>query len=233
MKEMSMNSLSEKELEDIICEEPGYLAGEEHDLSGVIARQVRLPHGILDILGFRRMKRGPHLHSIYPQIIIVELKARRLSQEDIAQVSRYTYDILFILGDGAIGISQDAYFAKNITQRERLLADAAADCLGLYRAVGKHPFQDTSILPVLIGKKPTNKKVLISALGAGIEVFEWTFDNNHLNIELADSIEYEREMYQTGTPWWPALKELVYDAVTDMLDFRLMDHNSCYGASTN
>lgn len=81
-----MTHITEKQLEDYICENPESLFGPGTE---VIGRQISLPHGRLDVL----------MWAGYGETVVLELKARPLEEKDIGQILRYTYDVVEILSE--------------------------------------------------------------------------------------------------------------------------------------
>lgn len=90
-----MVHISEKQLEDWICEHPETVMP---DLQ-IIGRQVPLEHGILDILGTNGMA-----------IYAIELKAGPIKGAHIGQVLRYVHDINRIITDFQFALDGDTSY---------------------------------------------------------------------------------------------------------------------------
>lgn len=76
-----MSRISERQLEDWIVEHPDEL---QRGIK-IVGRQISLPHGRLDLLGWNNAPR------------VIELKIHPTQAEDIAQVLRYVYDVRIVL----------------------------------------------------------------------------------------------------------------------------------------
>lgn len=153
-----MVEISERELEDFVCENPEevFFRGTE-----IIGRQVKLKHGILDILAWN----GEGTY-------VIELKARPLKEKDIGQVLRYTYDVReglkqygFIVN---LKSSNDGH-PKTLTER------AFWRSWFWYTGWGDESEDVVAIKPVLIGSS-VNRGLLAAAEEAGIYVRLWGYD---------------------------------------------------------
>lgn len=162
-------SISEKQLEDFVCRRPEYMLWEGVE---IIDRQVQLPHGILDVLAFDG------------RTLVIELKARTIKEKDVGQVLRYTYDVRTEIE--RLGAFEDPmkYFTLEGDKASKFF-----DLWGEYH--GLTLAWDNAITPVLVGPGITlNAK--IAAIGAGIEVILWKYDDEDGTISC----------YLPGLPIW-------------------------------
>lgn len=182
--------ISERQLEDYVCKYPSACInpGFERFPVKIIQRQVRLNHGILDILA----------RDTY-STLVVELKARALQESDIGQVLRYTFDVTTELqnfcGQSDIEYEyqplSDEYNKEFVTQFYH------------HTAFGIDPLFRRPIIPILIGK-PSKENFLAAAHAAYIDVIFWSFDseNNRFGFQNAQDIEEkycnEREYIHPG-----------------------------------
>lgn len=167
-------SISEKQLEDFVCKHPEYMLWNEVE---IIDRQVRLPHGILDVL------------ACDGRALVIELKVRVIKEKDVGQVLRYAYDVgAEIRRLGAIENPMD-YFTLGMgkaTKFHNLWIEYHGMSITDYNAV----------VPVLIGPDITlNAKV--AAAGAGIEVFLWEYNegNNTISCRLPEFLIWRKGAY--------------------------------------
>ena len=114
-------NLSEKDIEDWLWENPGAIKIDGVKIEGWLGRQVAVPSGVIDLLGY-----GDHSEYSALQPIIIELKNTEFTQAAILQVCRYAADI-----DAAVS-SMEAWFvpikivvAKG-TPSDQLLYEASA-----------------------------------------------------------------------------------------------------------
>lgn len=84
---------TEHDLENFICEHPNVLNPVQSSVFDykIIGRQVKLPHGILDLLVLCQYEGYPK------HILVVELKNGPISDSAISQVMRYCYDVRMIV----------------------------------------------------------------------------------------------------------------------------------------
>ena len=171
--------ISEKQLEDFVCEHPEYTFWEGVE---IIGRQVRVEHGIIDVLAWDY------------RVLVVELKARKLKEEDIGQVLRYTYDVKEAIQSAIMGSLPDSLM-YNHTPWGLAFQEWWTR---LHGYLDEHP--RNHIQPILIGTR-IDDKTLAAARGGGIEVLLWRYDKDKNTI----TIHYPR-LLQTpsnnGNPWW-------------------------------
>lgn len=153
-----MGSVSERELEDFVCEHPEevFFRGTE-----IIGRQVKLKHGILDILAWN----GEGTY-------VVELKARPLKEKDIGQVLRYTHDV-------REGLKQYGFIvnlkSSNDNHPRTLTEKAFWHSWFWYTGWGDETEDVVAIKPILIGPS-VDKALLAAATEAGIYIRLWSYD---------------------------------------------------------
>lgn len=81
-------NLAEKDIEDWLWENPGAIQFEGMKIEGWLGRQVSVPSGVIDLLGYCDAIDYSELHPI-----VVELKNTEFTQAAILQVCRYAADI--------------------------------------------------------------------------------------------------------------------------------------------
>lgn len=176
--------ISERQLEDWICEHPDSLGGPHINLIG---RQIPLVHGILDILAFDC------------RVLVVELKARDLKEEDLTQVLRYAHDV-----DRFTETIMERIVCHLSDDAGPLEQEIFKDNFDRYMGLTQWGYNGPQVVPMLIGTG-INKNTLIACNGVGIEVGIWKYDDNSFTIKIPDPdpIEYR----QLRAPDW--LKQLV------------------------
>jgi len=183
-----MARLSERQLEDFVCEYPEYAFGEGVE---IIGRQVRVDHGIIDILAYNG---GTEFE---PSVMIIELKVKPLREGDVGQVLRYKHDV-------NVAVQSIGAFSPLVTAEEPLpikynIQSAAFDeNWKTMHALGGDC--ERSIIPILVGPF-VDKKVMAACYGAGIDVYEWDYTDEGLSIEPAG-----HPSWPTGPDTWWALK---------------------------
>lgn len=117
-------NLAEKDIEDWLWENPKSLRVDKW-----VGRQVRVPSGIIDLLGVRLGK--------IPLPVVVEVKNVEITPQAILQVCRYAYDIDRIAGEirarrGEFGIEN--YIEKILIFKGGVSNDLmyAANALGVW-----------------------------------------------------------------------------------------------------
>ncbi len=88
---VTTTGVTERHIEDCLWETPKDLNDEYMVVEKWIARQLKLPSGILDLLGFIRIFNG------YPGVLVVELKNGPITSSALGQVMRYSADISKVL----------------------------------------------------------------------------------------------------------------------------------------
>jgi hypothetical protein len=177
--------ISEKMLEDWLCENPEELFG-----MVLLGRQIRLEHGILDILGYRPDIRRP---------VCIELKARPLKEKDIGQVLRYAYDVDNLMRGGWSRLERgsDTWLTKwdhNIMDRM-----FGGDPENYRDEIFERLFYDEWVnhcSPTLIGAG-VNDSVYAAARSAGIVVLVWSFEDGVFTFDLDD-----RKLPEPYFPEW-------------------------------
>lgn len=148
-----MKKLKEKALEDLLCSQPDLLAPDyESGTIKIIGRQLILPNGRLDIL-------ATHNET---QILVVELKAVPLQEQDLCQVLRYVADIKRLLFEMAVNYRYESTPAAKCLKR---LVDSLH---------GIGPYRDRyfpAVVPVLVGESAPNN-LLAAADGCDAEIFK-------------------------------------------------------------
>lgn len=166
--------ITEKQLEDFVCKHPEYMLWNEVE---IIGRQIRLPHGILDVL------------ACDGRALVVELKVCTIKEKDVGQVLRYAYDV------GAeirrLGATEDPmdYFTLKVSRAARF-----RDLWIEYHGMSITDYN--AVIPVLIGPDITlNAKV--AAAGAGIEVFLWKYneENNTISCHSPEFLIWREGAY--------------------------------------
>lgn len=181
--------MREKELEDYICDHPECMPGPFE----VFGRQVRTPHGIVDILGFDDMS-----------INVIELKAGPLREADIGQVLRYTYDVRNTLKQ--IG----RYNYQPIPKGYR----------GQFFEMFCISKNSPMVLPVLLGKS-ANRKVLAATEGAGIICMGWKATQDTIEIDyLYDVCPAEIAYPGLDTSWVQKIASAAYHNFIASLTYR-------------
>jgi hypothetical protein len=177
-------NIKEKQLEDWLVAEPEKALWEGVK---ILERQVRLPHGVLDVLAHDD-----------ESIIAIELKARPIKPEDISQLFRYVYDIHSAIScfgaDGRKYPFRQPRFLRPpkyppltfASVEEAVKAEIYDHRNGIGDWSSAYPV--TCIKPVLFG--PSIERLAhTAALGAGIWVYSWSYDS-----EIADFLT-EWEFY--------------------------------------
>lgn len=89
-------TMLERQLEDYICAHPEVLHRDERESIEILGRQIRVPHGIIDLLVWRNSSwLGRTLHGLY----LIELKRPRVKEKHVIQLLRYRADLMRILRD--------------------------------------------------------------------------------------------------------------------------------------
>lgn len=87
MINQSKLNLSEKDIENWLWDNPNELTiGTFHNVTGWIGRQIKVPSGIIDLLGY-------YINDEIAWPVVVEIKNTQFTQSSILQVCRYAYDI--------------------------------------------------------------------------------------------------------------------------------------------
>lgn len=160
-----MSKPTERQLEEAICTDPTILFPSSD--AEVVARQLVLPHGILDLL-----------ISLDSYALVTELKARELKEGDIGQVLRYFFDVRWAITNFVEAELSDLVSAPKLLTQS-MFADSFSSLVGAFRNCNNG---DIGIVPVLIGNS-ISKKVLASAMGAGIWVYTWKFKGGKFSFE--------------------------------------------------
>jgi len=178
-----MTEISEQELEDFICEHPEELWRELE----IIGRQVKLEHGILDVLAWN-----------YGRTYVIELKARPLKEKDIGQVLRYAYDVnstLNIIGmyDSPVYPGKD----RHLTIKESLFFDEWSH----YTNLALRCADDPAVIPVLVGKD-IDKRTLCATHAAKIQVYLWEHDASTSSFSFQGTNPVNLMLYNPPYPNW-------------------------------
>jgi hypothetical protein len=144
--------ISEKMLEDWICENPQYAIGAYTE---IIGRQISLPHDRLDILAWE-----------IDRINVIELKARPLKEKDIGQVGRYACDVSHIIA--RIGTQERPKPENNVRSLQHTIYE---DKWHEYHGNWEHE----PVHPILIGSQ-IDEQTLAAAAGIGIDIRLWHYD---------------------------------------------------------
>lgn len=203
----------ERKLEDYICQHPELLNLAEASLDNVriIERQVVLPHGILDILAFRSSKK-----MIAPEVLVVELKAVKIKEKDIAQVCRYVYDIHEIL------FAPIMFYGQTITGSP---IQQHLGCVLENMYSGKHvsPIysnRDGGIVPILVGYECPDESVLVAALAAGIEIYGYWLNDTGISIKLISN--ENNSLAIGGNDWAQQITGLMYNEISRINDYTMV-----------
>lgn len=168
-----MNGISERELEDYLCEHSELLQFdrfyvpeelfEESEVT-IIGRQVVVEHGIIDLLTY--------CAATYPCVSVIELKTKPLQEKDVGQLLRYMWDIRGMLD-----------FAHNSPTPAQVV-EGFDELSSLREEMFWHIFQDQSFVQgVLIG--PSIRSPIAAACqAADIEVCLYEVADER--IELTD-----------------------------------------------
>jgi hypothetical protein len=194
--------ISEREVEDLICERPDELYP---DLE-IIDRQVPLEHGRLDVLAYD----GQH-------VWVIELKAQSLKEQDIGQVLRYTYDVrteLIATGQALIDTGTLPLDHLEPTKQE------------MFYEFWHHSHEDNRaevrnrgdvINPVLVGTS-IDRKTAIAALQANVSIYLWHYDEE-MDWLFIDAAPY---IYPSGIPtspdWARTLNQRLYSECMELAD---------------
>lgn len=174
--------MNEKGLESLICDNPRALKSAELDTVHILGRQIKLSHGILDVLAVR------HSDTLFilPEILVVELKAVPIKEKDVAQVGRYVYDVHRIISYILMDEPWVAYHPPRTAYRENLVENHYG-----YKSVpGKYMGVMGGTIPILIGKGIPNEKLLAAAYGVGVEIYEWVETENGIGFRLHEPDDY-------------------------------------------
>jgi len=199
-----MGRISERQLEDWIVEH-----WDDVPFTGdYIGRQIELPHGRLDLLGFLDVAQ------------VIELKARPLKEKDIGQLLRYTGDIKATLQmaydcndkDRLRSLLQTEYQWELVNDILQLLASKPTARAGFER----------SIAPILIGSSVT-ESILACAYGANIEVYTWKhyegygfeFYHHTRGIDFYDAVMAWWADHVTGCMWLSEFTNIYWDRACD------------------
>ncbi len=145
--------ISEREFEDWLVANPEAI---EEGME-IVGRQIELPHGRLDLLGFCRYA------------YVIELKAEPLRERDVAQVMRYVADVGQILGDIAM-IKFRSLTMSGDPDNNGVKARVFERRLGWRH--GLSASRDAGILAALVGTSAPDR-VLATAFSSGVEVYTW------------------------------------------------------------
>jgi len=154
-------AVSERELEDYICTHPNIALGESVE---IIGRQIPLRHGRVDLLAW---------DSDFGTISVIELKARRIIQKDIAQVTRYFYDVWETLHSIMVTGLMEYQMSIGFSQLWQETFE-----------VSWHGLGDGKMMPVLIGTS-IDENTAASAFGAGCQIMIWGHDRDGIWLNYA------------------------------------------------
>ena len=79
----------EKDIEDYVFQRPRLITNWGFNVRKWIARQYRVPSGVIDLLGFAK---ATYTEDRFNPLVL-EIKNGSIKSKDLAQVSRYAYDI--------------------------------------------------------------------------------------------------------------------------------------------
>jgi len=158
-------TVSERELEDYICEHPETLARNLR----MVGRQIALPHGVMDLLG------------VWGRAYAIELKTRPLHERDIGQVLRYVGDLMAIL----------SYYYMEDRAPDCPAPDSDTYTRERYNLAlsWKHGLGGAwnySIGGILVGTG-ASETLITAADGAGVCVFIWKECNKEIALECVGS----------------------------------------------
>jgi len=165
--------ISERELEDFICQYPVYSLWEGTE---IIGRQITLLHGRLDILAWDGKR-----------TLVIELKVRQLEEEDIGQVLRYTHDVRATLQQTAF-LTNSTVRTADLTPQEKLLSKAWDYYHGMDSG-----FHELAVKSILIGTD-ANHKIIAASREADILIRTWKYDNQNDCI-IFGSPEYNKRFF--------------------------------------
>ena len=221
--------ISEKELEDRICESPERMLW---DRVKIVERQVKLRHGILDILAFDT------------GVLVIELKATKIREKDIEQVFRYMRDIRAILTHVCLDNCPVSPDAKTWTARSRYEALTFIDYNILHGwenysddyaifGVGQSIHKATFIRPILIGTD-IDRAVLRAAFAAGVKVYLWQYDEWDDVIEIAQAEGVHGDIdYLPHPKWATTISSLALDECQKLSFKRAVGSNFLKYATRN
>lgn len=166
----------EREVEDWIATNPETL---DEGLR-IIGRQVPVPHGRIDLLGWRVDEQYPEPGStITGGVDIIELKATALKEKDVGQVLRYKYDVYRVVSNLLINTPLPMIDPSSLEYRgayqviDRILSDEQGTPIAL--------------TPVLVGAS-IDDSTLASCRGAGIRVFTWHEADGEIRFEQVSTL---------------------------------------------
>lgn len=157
---MDKRNIYESEIEEWLEMYPEELFGAGKP--SVLGRQVRLPHGIADLLLWE------------DRVIVVELKAGALKKQHVCQVLRYTYDVRMWIGQiaGAVCCVDRLYEKARSLYTDGALG-AFTNVLTKYFLFHIPDDGLPPVMPVLVGEACPDD-IYVAMQAAGGEVFEWT-----------------------------------------------------------
>lgn len=171
--------MNEKELEDYL---ENHLEAILPAGAVLIGRQIPLPHGRLDLLAWD-----------YGRTYVIELKARRLEENDVGQILRYVHDVHWFLLVAFKNALRDDDLWMAPSWRGELYSDRLAMYAGFETDI-------PHIVPLLIGQSVPNK-VAAAAAGARIETMAWTeADGRPSFVHIGDTEAVDAALLQN--PAW-------------------------------
>lgn len=194
--------ISEKMLEDFFYEYPEEL----YSNIEILGRQVTLPHGIVDLLGW---------DCLLNRVMVIELKACPIKNRDIAQVLRYCHDIGIILRRAGNSLLNEAEISGDLsdfgpTRKEIFLKNWRTRLEDINEDGYFYRFGD-SIKPVLVGTS-VDYHTLIAAKQANIWLVLWEHNpkDNTISTYFAPSI---KSIDVDAPPTWATeIVNLIFDA---------------------
>lgn len=201
-------NISEKELEDYICEYPEIVQPSLY----IIDRQAQLPHGRLDILGM--MNDRP---------VVMELKAGALREKDVGQILRYRHDMLDLLTKRSFDapwerLNEEGEFEPQ-SYRERV---ATQEWYRRHGTCGPSPNGYPVIYALLIGAS-VDEYTYTAALGGEIDVALWHCDEDGIFITWPE-IDTETWWSRSALPQWTdAVSHLLHGICWEQAEDELQD----------
>lgn len=185
--------MRERELEDFICDNMAAVFGDDAILIG---RQVPVVHGRIDILAWQ-----------WDHVLIVELKAGQIKEQDIGQVLRYVGDVRQAVENPFVAFM--SYLDETQENQTRTQQLAREELMEWFEPQEPHR---PMLQPVLIGSG-ADQNVVAAADGASIDLLAYHLnpDNRTLRfsgIPCSDDKNAFRFYHSNWTDWALKIIEL-------------------------
>lgn len=185
---MAKTKVSEKMLEDWICENPETLPWRHAE---IIGRQIPLRHGILDVLAWDR------------RTIAMELKARPIKEQDIGQVLRYKHCLMTELQQIGFDEGPPSPHCESLTFRKMTYSHLWDE---------HHGHADNGIrgiVAVLVGSS-IDEKTWVAAYEANVNVWSWKYHETQCRFSFGiEHFDFNFESSAHYPSWLLAIHERI------------------------